>query len=93
MTTNLEQLTATVAMETGMTAADARRAVKATFDAITRALAAGEEVRLVGFGSFSVRQREARQGRNPRTGETLDIAAGKTPAFKVGKGLKDAVNS
>jgi DNA-binding protein HU-beta len=72
--------------------ADAARAVDAMIDVITRALKKGDTVTLVGFGTFSVRKRAARQGRNPQTGDTIKIKASKTPAFKAGKALKDAVN-
>ena len=75
-----------------MTKADAGRAVDAVFDAITEALKKGDDVRLVGFGSFSVSKRAAREGRNPRTGETIQIAASNQPKFSAGKGLKDALN-
>ena len=67
-------------------------AVDAVFDAIAKALARGEEVQVAGFGKFEVRQRAARMGRNPRTGEPVQIAASKAPAFKAAKGLKDTVN-
>jgi len=67
-------------------------AVDAVFDAITKALAKGEEVQVAGFGKFEVRNRPARTGRNPRTGEPVQIAASKAPAFKAAKGLKDSVN-
>ncbi len=70
---------------------EAAAAVDAVFDAITSALKKGEDVRLVGFGTFSVRKRAARTGRNPRTGATLQIPAKKVPVFKPGKALKDAV--
>ncbi|MGV6820450.1 MAG: HU family DNA-binding protein [Parvularcula sp.] len=76
----------------GMTKADAGRAVDAVFDAITDALRKGDDVRLVGFGSFSVSKRAAREGRNPRTGETIQIKASNQPKFSAGKGLKDALN-
>lgn len=66
--------------------------VNATFDAITAALKGGDEVRLVGFGSFGISERKASEGRNPRTGEKIQIAASKNPKFSAGKGLKDAVN-
>jgi DNA-binding protein HU-beta len=72
---------------------DAAKAVEATFDIITGALKQGDEVKLVGFGSFTVSQRKAREGRNPRTGEPVHIAASKAPKFTAGKGLKDAVNT
>ena len=72
--------------------AGAGQAVDATFDAITDSLKNGTEVKIIGFGNFSVAKRAASTGRNPRTGETIKIAASKTPKFKAGKGLKDAVN-
>lgn len=81
----------TVAAKVGLTKADAGRAVDALLDAISAALAKGEKVTVTGFGTFEVRQRAARMGRNPQTGAPLHIAASKTPAFKAGKGLKDAV--
>ncbi len=89
---NKADLVAKVAELSGLTKADADKAVDATFDAITEALKGGDEVRLVGFGSFSVSQRAASEGRNPRTGEKIQIAASKQPKFSAGKGLKDAVN-
>ena len=70
---------------------EAAAAVDAAIDAITGALKSGEDVRLVGFGTFTVRKRSARKGRNPRTGATLSIPAKKVPVFRAGKGLKDAV--
>jgi len=75
-----------------LTKADAGRALDAMVAAITKALKKGDTVTLVGFGTFSVRKRGARTGRNPRTGETIKIKASKNPAFKAGKALKDAVN-
>ena len=72
--------------------ADAARAVDAMIDVVTKALKKGDTVTLVGFGTFSVRKRAARQGRNPQTGDTIKIKASKNPAFKAGKALKDAVN-
>ena len=77
--------------ETGMSKKQAGVAVNAILDAIQDSLAAGEKVSLVGFGSFSVNKRDARTGRNPRTGEPLKIKAKKVPVFKAGKALKDAV--
>ena len=71
---------------------DVERIVATIFEEISGALASGDRVELRGFGAFSVRQREARSGRNPRTGETIQIQASKVPAFKAGKALKDAVN-
>ncbi len=80
-----------VASKVGLTKADAGRAVDALLDGIAADLAKGEKVTITGFGTFEVRQRAARMGRNPQTGAPLHIAATKTPAFKAGKGLKDAV--
>ena len=80
-----------VAAKTGFTKKDSGKAVDAVFESMMEALAAGEKVALVGFGSFEVRQREARSGRVPRTGETIQISARKVPVFKAGKTLKDAV--
>ena len=77
--------------EAGITKKQAADAVDAIFDTIKGALAEGEKVSLVGFGSFSVKKREAREGRNPQTGEPLKIAAKTVPVFKAGKALKDAV--
>ena len=77
--------------EIGMTKKEAAEAVNAVFDCIKSSLAAGEKVSLVGFGNFSVKKREAREGRNPRTGAPLNIAAKNVPIFKAGKALKDAV--
>ena len=89
---NKNDLVATVASTTGISKADAAKAVDGVFNAITSALKKGEEVRLVGFGTFAVAARAATTGRNPRTGETIKIPASKQPKFKAGKGLKDAVN-
>ena len=89
---NKQDLIGSVADQGGLTKADASKAVEAVFDAITEALKKGDEVRLVGFGTFSVSQRKASTGRNPRTGETMAIKASLQPKFKAGKGLKDAVN-
>ncbi|MCW2338784.1 DNA-binding protein HU-beta [Sphingobium sp. B2D3A] len=89
---NKQDLISSVADQSGLTKADANKAVEAVFDAITAALKKGDEVRLVGFGTFSVSQRKASTGRNPRTGETMAIKASSQPKFKAGKGLKDAVN-
>ena len=76
----------------GLNKAVAKEAVDGVFEAIGEALANGEEVRLAGFGTFAARSRAARTGRNPQTGEVLSIPASKTPSFKAGKALKDAVN-
>lgn len=89
---NKNDLVAVVADKTGLSKADSTNAVDSVFDAITDSLQGGGEVRLVGFGTFSVSQRRASEGRNPRTGERIKIPASKQPKFKAGKGLKDAVN-
>jgi DNA-binding protein HU-beta len=89
---NKNDLIAAVADSTGMSKATAGQAVDATFDAITNALKAGDEVKVIGFGNFTVAKRAASTGRNPRTGESIQIAASKTPKFRAGKGLKDSVN-
>jgi len=89
---NKAELIAAVATSTGLTKADAEKATEAVFAAITATLKSGDEVRLVGFGSFSVAARAAKTGRNPRTGAEIQIAASKQPKFVAGKGLKDAVN-
>lgn len=89
---NKQDLIAAVADASGLTKGDASKAVEAVFDAVTGALKKGGEVRLVGFGTFSVTKRKASTGRNPRTGETMTIAASTQPKFKAGKALKDAVN-
>ncbi len=75
-----------------LTKADAARAVDAMIEVIKTALKAGDDITLVGFGTFSVRERKAREGRNPQTGDTIKIKASNNPAFKAGKALKDAVN-
>ena len=75
----------------GLTKKDAEAAINAVFGAIEDALAKGEAVQLIGFGTFSVKERAAREGRNPRTGETVKIKASKIPTFKAGKALKDKV--
>lgn len=75
----------------GLSKKDAGKAVDAVFEAIGEALQSGDKVQLVGFGNFEVRERQARKGRNPQTGEEIDIAASKIPAFKPGKQLKDMV--
>ncbi len=89
---NKNELVAAVAQATDTPSTEAGKAVDGVFDAIASALESGDEVQLVGFGSFKVADRAARQGRNPRTGETIQIAASKLPKFKAGKALKDAVN-
>lgn len=89
---NKTELIASVAEKSGITKKDADAAVSATIDAITEALVSGDKIQLVGFGTFEVRARSARTGRDPRTNKTINIAASKAPAFKAGKALKDAVN-
>jgi DNA-binding protein HU-beta len=89
---NKNDLIAAVAASQEMTQSQAQDAVDATFATITNALASGEEVRVPGFGVFAVSDRAARTGRNPKTGETIQIAASKQPKLKVAKALKDAVN-
>ena len=89
---NKNDLVSAVADNADLSKADAAKAVDGVFDAISGALSSGGEVRIVGFGTFSVASRKATTGRNPRTGESIQIAASKQPKFKAGKGLKDAVN-
>lgn len=89
---NKQELIGAVAETTGLTRNDAAKAVESVFETISGALGKGDEVRLVGFGTFSVSQRKASTGRNPRTGEPMSIAASSQPKFKAGKGLKDTVN-
>lgn len=89
---NKNDLIGAVADSSGLTRSDATKAVEGVFDAIAGALKGGDEVRLVGFGTFSVAKRKASTGRNPRTGEPMEIKASSQPKFKPGKGLKDAVN-
>ena len=89
---NKQELIAAVAERTGMVGKDAGKAVESVFEAISAELKGGGEVRLVGFGTFSVTKRKGGTGRNPRTGEPMTIKASSQPKFKAGKGLKDAVN-
>ena len=89
---NKNDLVASVAENTGLSKSDATKAVDAVFDAIGSSLKTGDEVRLVGFGTFTVSARAASEGRNPRTGEKIQIAASKQPKFKAGKWLRDIVN-
>jgi DNA-binding protein HU-beta len=89
---NKNDLVASVATSAKLSKADAARAVEATFGNIAKALKSGTEVRLVGFGTFTVSRRAASEGRNPRTGERIKIPASKQPKFKAGKALKDSVN-
>ncbi|CAA7620305.1 MULTISPECIES: HU family DNA-binding protein [Magnetospirillum] len=88
---NKNDLVNAVAANSGLTKADSAKAIDGVFDAIAGALKGGDEVRLVGFGTFSVSERAASEGRNPRTGDKITIAASKQPKFKAGKGLKDSV--
>ena len=89
---NKNDLIASVASSTGLSKSDASNAVDSILDNIASALARGDDVRLVGFGTFSVAHRKATTGRNPRTGATIQIPASNQPKFKAGKALKDAVN-
>ena len=89
---NKADFIAAVAESAELSKADAGRAVDAMVETVTMALKKGDTVTLVGFGTFSIRKRAARTGRNPRTGATIKIKASKNPAFKAGKALKDAVN-
>ena len=89
---NKGEFVGAVADAAEMTKADAERAVEAMFKVVKKALKSGDSISLVGFGTFSVRKRAARTGRNPRTGDAIKIKASKVPAFKAGKGLKDAIN-
>lgn len=88
---NKTELVNSVSEKAEVTKKDAEKAVNAVFASISDALAAGDKVQLVGFGTFEVKERAARVGRNPQTGETIDITAAKVPGFKAGKVLKDAV--
>ena len=89
---NKGELIDSVASAAGLSRADATKAVDGVLDSITATLSSGGSVSLVGFGTFSVKARAARAGRNPRTGETIQMPASNVPGFKAGKGLKDAVN-
>ena len=89
---NKGELIETVAGSSGLSRADSTKAVDAFLDTVTSTLARGDDVSLVGFGTFRVKARAARMGRNPRTGEAIQIKASNVPGFKAGKGLKDAVN-
>ena len=89
---NKTELVEAVSNAADLSKSDAGDAVEAVLAAVTKALKKGDTVSLVGFGTFSVKKRAARTGRNPRTGETIKIKASKIPSFKAGKGLKDAVN-
>jgi DNA-binding protein HU-beta len=89
---NKTELIDAVAESADLSKADAARAVDAVISTVTEALKKGDQVTVIGFGTFEVRERAARTGRNPQTGETIQIKASRAPAFKAGKALKDAVN-
>jgi len=88
---NKTELINAIAAAEGLEKKKAEQAVNAVFAGVQEALAKGEKLQIVGFGTFEVRERPAKQGRNPKTGEVIEIAASKSPAFKAGKALKDAV--
>ena len=88
---NKTELISAVKEKTGFAGKDAEAAVKAVFDSVSEALAKGDKVQLIGFGTFEVRERAAKEARNPRTGETIKVDATKVPAFKAGQALKNAV--
>ena len=89
---NKTELVAAMAEQTNLSKKDAEAALKAFVDVVSEELKKGETVQLVGFGTFEVSERAAREGRNPQTGETMEIKASKTPKFKAGKALKDMMN-
>lgn len=89
---NKAELISVMAEKSGLTKKDSEKALNAFVEAVEDALAEEDKVQLVGFGTFEVRERKARKGRNPQTGEEIDIPAAKVPAFKAGKALKDIVN-
>ena len=89
---NKTELVAAMAEQTNLSKKDAEAALKAFIDVVSEELKKGEKVQLVGFGTFEVSERAAREGRNPQTGETMQIKASKTPKFTAGKALKDALN-
>ena len=89
---NKSELVAAIAQEAGLSKKDAEAALKAFIDVTTEQLKKGDKIQLVGFGTFEVAKRAAREGRNPQTGETMKIKASKSPKFKPGKALKDAIN-
>ena len=90
---NKTELVAAMAEQTNLSKKDAEAALKAFIDVVSEELKKGEKVQLVGFGTFEVSERAAREGRNPQTGETMEIKASKTPKFKAGKALKDMLNA
>jgi len=89
---NKSELIDAIAASADISKADAGRALDATLEAVTGALKKGDSVSLVGFGTFAIKERAARTGRNPQTGQPIEISAAKVPSFKAGKALKDAVN-
>lgn len=89
---NKNELISAVAEKSGLSKKDAAAALDSVIAAISESLAQGEKIQLVGFGTFEVKERAARSGKNPRTGETVEIPASKAPVFKAGKALKDAVS-
>ena len=89
---NKSELVSAMSDNSGLSKVDCERAYKAFVETVTKTLANGDTVGLIGFGTFLVRERSARTGRNPRTGESIQIKASKNPSFKAGKALKDAVN-
>ena len=90
---NKTELVANVAEKAGLTKKDAEKALGAVIESIEEALVEGDKIQLIGFGTFEVKDRAARTGRNPQTGKEIKIAASRNPVFKVGKALKDAVNN
>lgn len=90
---NKNDLIAAITEETGLTKKDVTAVTNSLFNKLTEAMAKGDKIQLIGFGTFETRKRNARTGKNPRTGETVKIAACNVPAFKAGKSLKDAVNN
>lgn len=89
---NKAELVTAIAEKTELSKKDSEKALKAFIDVVTDELKKGEKIQLVGFGTFEVSERAAREGRNPQTGKTMNIAASKAPKFKAGKALKDAIN-
>jgi len=89
---NKAELISVMAEKSGLTKKDTEKALNAFMEAVEEALVNGDKVQLVGFGTFEVRERSARKGRNPQTGEEIDIPAASVPAFKAGKALKDSIN-
>ena len=89
---NKQELVANVAEQASLTKKDAETAVNAVFETIKNALGEGDRIQLIGFGTFEVKDRKARKGRNPQTGDEIEIAASRMPVFKAGKALKDSVN-